>query len=158
MTGMVLAVEEILLTLRTDFPPLVQWVVILAAGAVALRLSRWVHLHLVGALLGLRPRRKAGGEMRGLGSREETKLVTELQRVLDGDSHEVRQQMRQFLTKEPLFHVTEGELDTDMAEQRSLALLRAERFAKSGLMSVRNILSDPLRFLAAHEMLTLSDA
>ena len=77
-----------------------------------------------------------------------------MQKILEGDSHDFRAKAKAYMLKHwDVFSVdADQEWTKSVEEQRLSALKRAKCFVDSKMLSVRDILEDPLKFLAAHEL------
>jgi acyl-CoA oxidase len=79
--------------------------------------------------------------------------------TVQGDSHEFRAQAAAYLLKhKAAFCVPPNEADWSLVKQRDAALQRARLYAASKLVSIQDVLRDPRKFIAAHEMLALADS
>ena len=83
-----------------------------------------------------------------------------MQKILEGDSHDFRAKAKAYMLKHwDVFSVdADQEWTKSVEEQRLSALKRAKCFVDSKMLSVRDILEDPLKFLAAHEVIAISCA
>eukprot|EP00696_Hemimastix_kukwesjijk_P004521 gnl/Hemi2/1560_TR559_c0_g1_i1.p1 gnl/Hemi2/1560_TR559_c0_g1~~gnl/Hemi2/1560_TR559_c0_g1_i1.p1 ORF type:complete len:684 (-),score=277.56 gnl/Hemi2/1560_TR559_c0_g1_i1:126-2177(-) len=84
-------------------------------------------------------------------------LSRSIKHVLDGDNHEFRQAAKDILKNDPVFHFQPTEYNLPFAAQRELSIKRLEAFVKHRLISVNDILNNPLKFFACHEILSLID-
>lgn len=87
-------------------------------------------------------------------ARPEAPAVTQLQKLLDHDNHELRQRMKDFFQSDDIYI---PRYDMDLRDSRELALQRLSRFCRSGFVSVTDFRHDPLRIFAAHECAAIID-
>lgn len=80
--------------------------------------------------------------------------------MLEGHDHVFRRNAISYMeARRDEFETDGAEVESQtVPEQRIAAFRRAQLFVQSGLVSVRDITGDPLKFLAAHEVLTTSEA
>ena len=132
------------------------WRVLLLAAA--LRVYVAVRDAFVAFHAGFFPKRLSGKKSSLM--KLESEDVAGLQHFLEGDSREFRARAKEYMLKRwDVFTVNaDQEWGKSVEDQRASALSRAKCFVDSGLVSVRDILRDPLKFLAAHEVIAISCA
>lgn len=80
--------------------------------------------------------------------------VSELQVLLDHDSHDERRILKELMKGDPLF-VPRWNISID--EERELALRRLKKICGSGTFSVKDFRTNPYKIFAAHECAALAD-
>ncbi|KAF9996304.1 hypothetical protein BGZ79_009969 [Entomortierella chlamydospora] len=83
-----------------------------------------------------------------------SKDTSALSHVLANDNHDLRRQMQDFASKDPIYIPRH---DISLAAHRELAHRRLDRLAQQGFISVIDFEKDPLRIFAAHEMAGIID-
>lgn len=86
-------------------------------------------------------------------TRADTRLASELQRLLDHDNYEARARLKAIM-QDPLFT---PRWNISLEEERELALERLRRLCHSGTFSITDFRSNPLNIFAAHECAALAD-
>lgn len=79
--------------------------------------------------------------------------VKQLQRLLDHDNHDMREEVKEFMKHE----VYIPRYDISLEEERELALQRLKALCQAGFFSILDFKTNPHRIFAAHELATWSD-
>eukprot|EP00164_Ancoracysta_twista_P007838 GFYU01011208.1.p1 GENE.GFYU01011208.1~~GFYU01011208.1.p1 ORF type:complete len:681 (-),score=119.13 GFYU01011208.1:223-2265(-) len=79
-------------------------------------------------------------------------------RILEGDNHSFRRQLKTALVGEAHRFVATGDrLTAPIEEQRKMVREKVQRYIQSGLISVRHLSQDPMRYFASVEILSAID-
>lgn len=81
------------------------------------------------------------------------KDVRDLQRILDHDNHEMRDELREFM-KDPIF---KPKYNVSLSFEREIALERLRKICEKKYISVLDFKHNPLKIMAAHEIAGFSD-
>lgn len=79
--------------------------------------------------------------------------VEKMTELLDHDNHEMRKELRKFLS-DPIFT---PKYDTALIEEREVALQRLKKICDAGYISVLDFKDNPLKIFAAHEIASIID-
>jgi len=79
--------------------------------------------------------------------------IEKMKDVIDHDNHEMRDEMRSFLS-DPLFI---PKYNISLEDEREVALQRLQKICEKGYISVLNFNDNPLKIFAAHELASMVD-
>lgn len=79
--------------------------------------------------------------------------VDKMTALIDHDNHEMRKEMREFLS-DPVFR---PEYNISLQEEREVALQRLQKICDKGYISVLDFRDNPLKIFAAHELASIVD-